>query len=120
MRTRSLMVPTWDEASQWYLSMVNDPTLGFNQLASDQAVELLGETAGKIVLDVGCGEGHIARRLARAGAHVIGAEPAETLRQAAMDQENTDPLGVRYIADSAEGLSSVASGSVDAVASVLV
>ena len=38
-------------------------------------LEELVEMDGRDVLDVGCGEGHVARRLSAAGARVTGIDP---------------------------------------------
>lgn len=113
-------MPDWDEAADWYLRMVRDPTRGFNQLAADTALALLGPCAGRTVLDIGCGEGWVARRLAAAGAEVCGAEPTRALLAAARDVERREPLGIRYIPDAADDLANVASDAVDAVVAVLV
>jgi|SRR5690349_19852407 len=113
-------MPTWDEAAEWYLGMVNDPARGFNDLAGDTALELLGPVTGRNVLDVGCGEGHIARRLARAGAQVEATEPVATLLRAARAAEDRAPLGIRYYPDRAEHLRSIATASMAAACAVLV
>jgi 2-polyprenyl-3-methyl-5-hydroxy-6-metoxy-1,4-benzoquinol methylase len=113
-------VATWDEAADWYLAMVGDPGRGFNHLATDTALDLLGDRAGRDVLDIGCGEGSIARRLARAGARVTAAEPTTALLEAAAAIERDAPLGVRYVSDRAEDLASVSTDSIDAVMAVLV
>ena len=52
---------TWDDAAEWYLAMVNDPTSGFNHLAIDLVVDMLGPVAGVTVLDIGSGDGALAR-----------------------------------------------------------
>jgi 2-polyprenyl-3-methyl-5-hydroxy-6-metoxy-1,4-benzoquinol methylase len=100
--------------------MVNDAGRGFNQLAADQAIDLLGPCTGLTILDVGCGEGSVARRVATAGAAVWAADPTQELLAAAVQHERLHPLGVRYFDDHAEDLRSVATGSVDAVLAVLV
>jgi SAM-dependent methyltransferase len=43
-------------------------------------VEKLTLRPGEAVLDVGCGEGHLARQLVSAGYSVVGVEPSERLR----------------------------------------
>lgn len=44
-------------------------------IATEAGLHLLGDVAGKRVLDVGCGAGHNVVALARAGARAIGVEP---------------------------------------------
>ena len=92
---------TWDDAADWYIEMVRDQTVGFNNLASDIALELIGAHQGRDVLDLGCGEGHIARRLAQGGARVVGVDPVERFIAVAQEAETVQPLGVRYVCASA-------------------
>ncbi|WP_037256530.1 class I SAM-dependent methyltransferase [Rhodovibrio salinarum] len=46
--------------------------------------ELLGDLKGHLLVDVGCGHGALARRLASMGAEVVGLDPQETAVTAAM------------------------------------
>jgi SAM-dependent methyltransferase len=48
------------------------------------------------VLDLGCGNGYLARRLARSGARVVGVDRSAPLLAAARAREAADPLGVVY------------------------
>jgi 2-polyprenyl-3-methyl-5-hydroxy-6-metoxy-1,4-benzoquinol methylase len=100
--------------------MVGDVARGFNHLAADIALDMLGECGDQTVLDVGAGEGTYARRLRDLGAQVIAVEPTETLLEAAQRTEERTPLGIRYFADRAEDMVNVATNSVDAVVAVLV
>ena len=100
-------VTRWDDAADWYLDMVRDPTQGFNHLAADIALELAGPVRDRDVLDVGAGEGHLARRLAHGGARVVAVEPTDTLRAAAIDTETATPLGIRYHGDRGSRVSRV-------------
>ena len=59
--------------------------------------ELLGDVAGRRILDAGCGQGYLCRLLARRGAHVTGAEPAAGWIAQAVAREATAPLGITYI-----------------------
>jgi len=110
---------TWDDAASWYLKMVGDSDTGFNDLAADIAVELLGQCQGKAVLDLGCGEGHVARRLARSGAKVVGVDPTKPLLDFARAAESKQPLGIDFRLEAAEHLRSLDDSSLDAVVSVL-
>ncbi len=58
---------------------------------------MAGEVSGKRILDAGCGQGYLARMLARRGARVIGIEPANTLFSYCMEREQDEPLGIQYI-----------------------
>lgn len=63
----------WDEHAEWWRAGF---TRGADPEYRDQilplAVDLISPDAGDRVLDAGCGEGHVARRLAAAGAAVVG------------------------------------------------
>lgn len=75
---------------------------------------------GRDVLDLGCGQGVLTRELARTGRAVVGLDASTELLRIAEAQEERMPLGVRYVLDDAERLTSLASESFDGVASNLV
>ena len=81
-------------------------------------LDLLGDVAGRQVLDAGCGEGYLARWLAARGAHVTGIDLSARLIALARAK---DPGGsIDYqVADLSQPLPSAA-GRFDAVASYLV
>jgi 2-polyprenyl-3-methyl-5-hydroxy-6-metoxy-1,4-benzoquinol methylase len=113
-------VTSWDESAEPYLRMVRDRSQGFNHLASDTAEELIGDVEGRAVLDVGCGEGSFARRLADLGARVTAVEPTADLLAAAVEAERQTPLGISYRNHRAEQLGTVETGSMDIVVALLV
>jgi ubiquinone/menaquinone biosynthesis C-methylase UbiE len=51
---------------------------------------------GTAILDLGCGNGYIARRLARSGAHVVGVDASAVLIELARAQEKKVPFGIVY------------------------
>ncbi|MGC2288682.1 MAG: class I SAM-dependent methyltransferase [Thermoplasmata archaeon] len=51
---------------------------------------------GTRILDLGCGNGYISRRLARAGAVVVGVDRSAELVERARAREAKEPLGVVY------------------------
>jgi 2-polyprenyl-3-methyl-5-hydroxy-6-metoxy-1,4-benzoquinol methylase len=57
---------------------------------------LLGDVAGKRVLDAGCGEGRFARQLAERGANVTAFDLSERMIAHARESENEKPLGIEY------------------------
>ncbi len=68
--------------------------------------------AGRVVLDVGCGEGRFTRMMARAGALVTGIEPGPQQIKRALAEPNV--AGERYVEGSAEALN-LPDASVDLV-----
>jgi ubiquinone/menaquinone biosynthesis C-methylase UbiE len=58
--------------------------------------ELLPEVEGLSGLDIGCGEGHNTRLLARRGARVAAIDIAEVFVEHARRMEEREPLGIEY------------------------
>ncbi|MGE5334232.1 MAG: class I SAM-dependent methyltransferase [Nitrososphaerota archaeon] len=58
---------------------------------------LLGEVAGKVILDAGCGQGYLCRLLSKRGASITGIEPAEGWYTFAAQREQAEALGIRYL-----------------------
>jgi SAM-dependent methyltransferase len=81
--------------------------------------QLLPEVHGLRVLDAGCGEGYLSRKLAALGAHVTAVDFSRKLL--AIAEERTDPaLGIRYVHDNCERLEALDAGSYDVVVSSMV
>src|SRR5688500_17235102 len=60
--------------------------------------QLLGEVAGKVVLDLACGEGFYTRRLKHHGAaRVVGVDISERMIALGQAEEMRHPLGVEYV-----------------------
>lgn len=74
-----------------------------------ETLEELVDVHGRDVLDVGCGEGELVRRLALAGARVVGLDPLAVALERARD---AGPPGaaVRYVEGSAQALPFPAAG----------
>ncbi len=79
----------------------------------------LPEVAGLEVLDLGCGEGTMARVLARRGARITGIDLSEAMIALARDEETTCPLGIRYQVDDLSKLTSLDDGSFDLAISTM-
>jgi 2-polyprenyl-3-methyl-5-hydroxy-6-metoxy-1,4-benzoquinol methylase len=65
---------------------------------------LLGDVAGKHILDAGCGQGYLCRLLARRGAIVTGVEPAQQWYSYAVEREQQQPLGITYLQEDLSSL----------------
>src|SRR4051794_22874274 len=74
----------WDRnAAFWDDSMGDDGNAFHLQLVRPAVERLLGDVAGSRVLDVGCGNGLFARRLAGRGAHVVAVDLSEAMLERA-------------------------------------
>ncbi|OPZ23943.1 MAG: Ubiquinone biosynthesis O-methyltransferase [Lentisphaerae bacterium ADurb.BinA184] len=62
---------------------------------------MLPDVQGLSGIDIGCGEGHNTRLIARRGAKLVGIDIAEVFIRHAAEAERTEPLGVEYRAASA-------------------
>ena len=104
----------WDEHAQWW---IDGFTNGVDPEYEEQIIPLaLEELAGRhIVLDVGCGDGQIARALAKQGSSVLGIDPT----QLHIDIANERAGGPTYMLGNATKLP-VADASQDAVVASLV
>jgi ubiquinone/menaquinone biosynthesis C-methylase UbiE len=89
---------TWIELSRAghdvYRDLVNTPAF----------LAMLAQVTGGAGLDLGCGEGHNTRLLARRGACMTALDIARRFIQAAVAEERREPLGIRYVRASAVAL----------------
>jgi SAM-dependent methyltransferase len=80
-----------DEGDLWHREALDPPLFA-----------LLGDVTGMRVLDVACGNGHNARRLARLGAQVTGVDFSPEIITRCRTREQQEPLGIMYhVADAA-------------------
>lgn len=82
-------------------------------------LDFLPELRDLRVLDLGCGEGHNTRVLARRGAQMIGVDIAARMIVAARDAELAQPLGIGYQIASFTRLDGLADASFDAAVSTM-
>jgi ubiquinone/menaquinone biosynthesis C-methylase UbiE len=104
----------WDEKNgdtgdPWHRELI-DPGL----------IALVGPVRGLRVLDLGCGNGYLARRFAREGARVTGVDSSAPIVTLAKRRERAEPLGITYHAHDAASLPMFADASFDLVFSNMV
>jgi SAM-dependent methyltransferase len=75
---------SWEEVARWYDQLLDERGSDLYERVILPGVErLLRVEPGMGVLDVACGQGIAARRIAVAGAHVVGVDVSESLIEAA-------------------------------------
>jgi 2-polyprenyl-3-methyl-5-hydroxy-6-metoxy-1,4-benzoquinol methylase len=118
MTTNAEAIKTWARMPQEAMAAFGpEGDVSRRVLLNPQLFRLLGDVRGAAVLDAGCGQGYLARLLAKRGARVTGLEPAEALYRYAVAREREEPLGIRYLqADLSAGVA----GPFDAVVSNVV
>jgi SAM-dependent methyltransferase len=84
----------YDEVADDYAAMFGDQ---LDDPATSALLELLGEVQGSHVLDAPCGQGRVARDLARGGAKVVGVDLSVVLLEKARELEESASLGVEYL-----------------------
>ncbi len=95
--TNSEIIATWDAAADHLTGWSDEGDFSRRYLLNPAIFEVLGEIRGLRILDGGCGEGYLARMLARQGANVTGIEPATRLFSLCLQHERAEPLGIVYL-----------------------
>jgi 2-polyprenyl-3-methyl-5-hydroxy-6-metoxy-1,4-benzoquinol methylase len=98
----------WNAAAGSFVEFVRSGKNYYAEYLNGPALKrMVGDAKGKRVLDIGCGEGFLSRYFAGTGAEVTAVDISEALIEAAKEEEQRHPLGVRYIAADASRVSRV-------------
>jgi ubiquinone/menaquinone biosynthesis C-methylase UbiE len=84
----------YDEVADFYTAEMGS---GLDDPASAALLDLVGEVTGRRLLDLACGQGRVARELARRGASVTGVDLSAALIHRARAAEESDRLGIEYV-----------------------
>lgn len=102
--------------AQWRSSALGQIT---DTLEERLLIELVGDPAGMEILDVGCGDGMFATRLAQMGATVTGVDSDSAMIRAASERAQTQGQMLRLFTGNAEALP-FADASFDRVVAIAV
>lgn len=97
---------SYNEIAEWYDQFLRERPI-YREVILPNLLTLLGEVNREVICDLACGQGWVARELARRGAQVTGLDLAPNLLALAHRYEEQEPLGIVYVqgdAQQAEGL----------------
>ncbi|MEU6439989.1 class I SAM-dependent methyltransferase [Streptomyces sp. NPDC047046] len=107
------MTESWDTIADWYAELVRSGS-ALHGFGRDTLLTHLPELlTGQRVLDLGCGEGFIARAVADRGATVWGIDSSPRMIENARTAEKRQPSGAVFSVDDGCTLATVATASVD-------
>jgi 2-polyprenyl-3-methyl-5-hydroxy-6-metoxy-1,4-benzoquinol methylase len=113
----------WDANAEWWDDRKGDGSRFEDELLIPVTERLLELQPGQIVLDVGCGAGRFARRLAESGAHVVACDFSERFIQRARKRTPPGLTNVEYHvldATSESALLALGPGGFDAAVATMV
>ena len=106
----------WDRMADWWNQKQGEEGDTWHRLLIEPAFErVIGDVEGLRVLEIACGNGRLARRMARSGAKVTAVDASEGMIFHARRGEAEDPKGTEYHLADAVGLGTLADGSFDLV-----
>jgi ubiquinone/menaquinone biosynthesis C-methylase UbiE len=110
----------WLSLADWFDEDQGDAgDLWHRTLIFPGIIKVIGKISGRDVLDVGCGNGSLARILARMGNRVTGIDGSAGIIEHAKAREAANPFGATYLATDAAYLSMFQAGSFDLVTSCM-
>ena len=89
-------IQRWDNNAETWHRSFGEKDLNRRDLLDPIILQVLGDVKGKHVLDAGCGDGYLSRKLARLGASVAGIEYSQKMLDFAIDEEKKEPLMITY------------------------
>jgi ubiquinone/menaquinone biosynthesis C-methylase UbiE len=105
----------WDNNAESWHRLYGEKDPNRRDLLDPIILEVLGDIRGKFILDAGCGDGYLSRKLARLGAKVTGVEISKKMLGYALDEQKRNPLAVAYHQADCSFLSFLSDSSYDIV-----
>jgi ubiquinone/menaquinone biosynthesis C-methylase UbiE len=105
---------SYDTIADWYDEFVMSHPF-YRELVLPSLLELVGDIDGQRVCDIACGQGLATRELAMRGAQVTGIDISRNQLALARQYEAENPLGIDYVHDDAQTLTSLPDSSFDGV-----
>jgi ubiquinone/menaquinone biosynthesis C-methylase UbiE len=110
----------WDRnAPQWADQVRRGLDIYRDHWNNPAFLDLVGDLAGRDVLDAGCGEGYNTRVFARRSARMTGVDLSTRMIELAREEERRDRLGIRYENASFSSMPNFPDESFDAAVSTM-
>jgi ubiquinone/menaquinone biosynthesis C-methylase UbiE len=93
----------YDAIAEWYDALVRKGGL-IHDLVLPTIFELMGDVAGQRICDLACGQGLVARQLAKQGANVVGVDLSSELLKIARRYQDTTAASISYFQGNAVAL----------------
>ena len=101
---------SYDDIADWYDQFLQERPVYFEVILPN-VLELVGKVAGENICDLACGQGWVARELARRGAQVTGIDLSPRLLALARRYEEQEALGILYFQGDAQHIELLSDGS---------
>src|SRR5690242_14473300 len=96
--TNADIIKAYADVPQQFIEEFGDEgDLIHQYLLNPALLSLLGDVCDTSILDAGCGQGYLARLLARQGARVTGIEPSDAFFRYVLRREQSEQLGIQYL-----------------------
>lgn len=92
---------SYNDIAQWYDQFLRERPV-YMEVILPNLLALVGEVEGEVICDLACGQGWVARELARRGAQVTGLDLAPNLLALARGYEEQEQLGIVYVQGDAQ------------------
>ncbi|PIS38664.1 MAG: hypothetical protein COT34_02435 [Candidatus Nealsonbacteria bacterium CG08_land_8_20_14_0_20_43_11] len=87
----------WQKNADFWIKIIRNNLDPFRSLVTNKAVlDPFSKEKGQKILDAGCGEGYLCRKLAKRGQQMFGLDFNLQLIKAAKQLETEKPLGIKY------------------------
>ncbi|HTY13275.1 MAG TPA: class I SAM-dependent methyltransferase [Candidatus Omnitrophota bacterium] len=115
-KTRRPKETGWNEVAEWYDGLVGDEGSDYHRnVIIPGALRMLAPQKGEKVLDVACGQGVFSRKLAEAGAEVVGIDASKRL----IDSAKKRSPDIKYAVVNAASMKLFQDGTFDSAASIM-
>lgn len=105
----------WDDNAENWHRFYGENDLNRCDLLDPIILEVLRDVKGKRIMDAGCGDGYLSRKLAKLGASVTGVEISYKMLSFAVEEQKRTPLAIDYHCASCSSLPFLSASTFDVI-----